>query len=71
MSFQFESLQAFWQMNGHGPYVWACYAITLVSLVFLVAYPLVQKKQFIVQQKKWLLLQQEVSAKQTSSAQSS
>lgn len=63
MKFQFDSLAAFLQMNGHGPYVWACYVITVILLLFLVVYPLLQKRQFIVQQKKWLKIQHQSQAK--------
>lgn len=52
MKFQFESLADFMTMSGHGPYVWACYAITFVALIFLVVNPVLQKKALIKQQKK-------------------
>lgn len=52
MKFQFESLADFMTMSGHGPYVWACYAITFVALIFLVVNPALQKKALIKQQKK-------------------
>ena len=35
IAFQFADLQAFLWMNGHGPYVWACYAITFAGLVLV------------------------------------
>lgn len=47
MKFQFDSLQAFLNMGGHGPYVWAAYTVTLVLLVWLLANPLLQKKRFL------------------------
>lgn len=34
-------------MGGHGPYVWAAYAITIVVLVLNVAEPLIAKRQLI------------------------
>lgn len=49
MTFQFNSLIDFLNMAGHGPYVWASYAITTIALVTLVVYPLMQKKQIIAQ----------------------
>ena len=52
MNFQFESLAAFMSMNGHGPYVWVSYAITVAVLVFLLVNPLLQRKAFIQQQQK-------------------
>ncbi len=44
MKFQFDSVSAFMEMGGHGPYVWACYALTLAAMVFLVAKPFIEKK---------------------------
>ena len=35
----FDSLQALLQMDGHGPYVWAAYAITLVVLLSMLLAP--------------------------------
>lgn len=58
MKFQFDSLDAFLRMSGHGVYVWACYCIVYSILVYLTLSPLLQKKVFIKQQKKWQELQQ-------------
>ena len=52
MKFQFESLADFIAMNGHGPFVWAAYAITLAALIFLVVSPVLQRKAFFKQQEK-------------------
>ena len=52
MKFQFESIADFIAMNGHGPYVWAAYAITFTVLIYLLVSPLLQKKAFIRQQQK-------------------
>lgn len=52
MKFQFESMADFIAMNGHGAYVWASYAITLIVLIVLVISPVLQKKAFIKQQQK-------------------
>lgn len=52
MKFQFESIADFIAMNGHGPYVWAAYAITFAVLIYLLVSPLLQKKTFIKQQQK-------------------
>jgi heme exporter protein D len=52
MKFQFESFADFIAMNGHGPYVWAAYAITFAVLIYLLVSPLLQKKTFIKQQQK-------------------
>lgn len=50
ITFQFADLQALLWMNGHGPYVWACYAVTFVGLGLLIIEPMVQRKRFIRQQ---------------------
>lgn len=52
MKFQFESIADFIAMNGHGPYVWAAYAITFAVLIFLLVSPVLQKKAFVKQQQK-------------------
>jgi heme exporter protein D len=57
MNFQFDSVSAFFEMNGHGGYVWAAYAITYTVLIYLAISPLLQKKAFLRQQKKIVLLQ--------------
>jgi len=52
MQFQFENAIDFFTMAGHGPYVWASYAITLLALVILVALPFSQKKSIAVRIKR-------------------
>lgn len=52
MKFQFESIADFIAMNGHGPFVWASYAITFAVLVFLLVSPVLQKRAFVKQQQK-------------------
>lgn len=52
MKFQFDSIADFITMNGHGPFVWASYAITFAVLIYLLVSPLLQKKTFIKQQQK-------------------
>lgn len=42
MTFQFESVADFIAMSGHGPYVWACYGITLFVVVYLLLSPVRQ-----------------------------
>lgn len=58
MKFQFESLADFLAMSGHGPYVWASYAITFAALIFLILSPVLQQKAFIKQQQKMRKLSQ-------------
>ncbi len=49
---QFESFTELWHMAGHGPFVWASYAITLSVIVFLIWLPVQQRKAFITEQKR-------------------
>lgn len=41
----FDSLQAVWGMEGHGPFVWAAYAITLAVLALMLAAPLLRARR--------------------------
>lgn len=59
MKFQFESLDAFLAMNGHGPYVWACYVIVFSILAYLSLRPVLSKRAFLKQQKKLIQLQKQ------------
>ncbi len=59
MKFQFENVAAFMAMNGHGPYVWAAYAITFVAIAYLLINPMLQHRAFINEQQK---LQQKITA---------
>lgn len=68
MKFQFESLHDFVTMAGHGPYVWACYAITFALMLYLVMAPRVRTRQFIREQKR---LAQRIAAAQKSGSQAS
>ena len=45
--FQFDNLNEFIQMGGHGPYVWASYVISLSVLVWLVVNPLLRKRKLM------------------------
>lgn len=45
MQFQFQSLTELISMNGHGPYVWACYLFTVFALAVLTYLPLSKKRQ--------------------------
>ena len=59
MTFQFDSLDSFLTMTGHGPYVWACYVIVFSILVYLTLSPVLAKKTFLQQQKKLNQLQKQ------------
>lgn len=45
--FQFESLAAFIAMGGHGPYVWISYAVTLLTLIWLVIAPIRGRRRLL------------------------
>ncbi len=49
LNFQFENLSEFWLMAGHGPYVWACYGLTALVMVYLVVSPIRRRKIFLQQ----------------------
>lgn len=49
---QFESLTALWEMHGHGPYVWASYALALVVMGGVVWAPWARQKRFFSQQQR-------------------
>lgn len=46
MTFQFDSLADLVNMAGHGPYVWVCYLVTALALVYLVVSPVLAQNQF-------------------------
>ena len=39
MQFQFDGFTSFLAMNGHGPYVWACYGMAILVLGALAITP--------------------------------
>jgi heme exporter protein D len=43
----FDSLQAVWQMGGHGPFVRSAYAIALATLTGIVWAPLQRRRHFL------------------------
>lgn len=50
LTFRFDNLQAFFWMDGHGPYVWGCYGIMFVLMVTMALEPIWKRKKFIRQQ---------------------
>lgn len=52
MNFQFDSLQAFLQMGGHGPYIWMCYLFVLVVWGYLALAPTLQTKAFFKEERR-------------------
>ena len=65
MNFQFENLSEFWLMAGHGPYVWACYAVTALVLIYLAVTPVRRRKKFLLQ----LARQQRIAEREQQKAQ--
>ena len=57
IKFQFASLIDLLSMNGHGPYVWACYGLTAIVLIFLVMAPRHRQRNFLKHQQRLLQLQ--------------
>ncbi|HEY7772462.1 MAG TPA: heme exporter protein CcmD [Marinagarivorans sp.] len=51
MEFYFDSLADFWWMDGHGPFVWAAYSVTIVLFIALAFGPKLRKAKFIKQQR--------------------
>ncbi len=48
----FDSLQAFIVMEGHGPYVWACYIVFFILLGWLVAWSFSQRRRLQADQRR-------------------
>lgn len=55
---QFDSFQALMTMEGHGPYVWTCYAVFFVLMIALAVWSRRQRKALIRQQVRQHALQQ-------------
>lgn len=52
----FDSFEAFIMMDGHGPYVWACYAAFFLLLGWLVAWSFSQRRRLEADQRRqWQL----------------
>lgn len=41
----FSSFSALWSMDGHGAYVWSCYAIVAIVFLLLVLQPMLRFRQ--------------------------
>lgn len=52
MTFQFDSLQAFLYMDGHGVFVWSVMAISLTVFIGLVVWPLRAHRQALLEQQR-------------------
>ncbi|MGH1470240.1 MAG: heme exporter protein CcmD [Cellvibrionaceae bacterium] len=64
--FQFDSLQDFLTMSGHGPYVWFSYATVLSAMLFFGFRPNWQFKQFLKEQNILQRQQQSIAASKRS-----
>lgn len=60
----FDSFSDFIAMDGHGVYVWTCYAIALVVIGFNVISPLMKKRQFLAEQTRRLRRERRAAAKE-------
>ncbi len=47
MNWQFDSLAALMQMDGHGAFVWSAYGITALVLAILLVAPLNRRKRLL------------------------
>ncbi|GAB1257367.1 heme exporter protein CcmD [Aurantivibrio plasticivorans] len=61
MKFQFDSFSALLSMEGHGMYVWISYAIVLIGMLYFGFRPNWQFKQFVKQQKRIQLQEQQIA----------
>lgn len=65
LKFQFDSFHDLLWMNGHGPYVWACYAAVFLGLFYLALAPRLRRRRFVRQQR---ILAQRLAARTTESS---
>ncbi len=65
--FQFDSLRQLFWMDGHGPYVWGCYAIALGAILFLVLSPLLKRRRFLRQLRMVVRREQQLTANSVAS----
>ncbi len=70
MKFQFENLTDFLQMSGHGPYVWACYALTAACLIYLCVSPLSKRRKLMAELKRQARITEHELRQQTAQSQS-
>ena len=51
MEFYFASFSDFMWMEGHGPYVWVSYALTIIVFIGMALGPKLRKSKFVQQQR--------------------
>ncbi len=49
---KFDSLPAFFAMDGHGAYVWLAYGITLLAIVLSLWLPALTRRAFVQSEKR-------------------
>ncbi|WP_439100538.1 heme exporter protein CcmD [Congregibacter sp.] len=63
----FDSVSAALAMDGHGPYVWAAYGLTLVVLSLLILSPAMRKRRLLRELRGEYRRQQQKEAQQPES----
>ncbi|GAB2199045.1 heme exporter protein CcmD [Sessilibacter sp. MAH4] len=64
MQFQFDNLSEFFNMAGHGPYVWVCYLVTFIAIGYLLIAPIRTQKKLLKSYKR----QEQVAQSENSDA---
>lgn len=54
MPFYFDSLRELFLMDGHGPYVWAAFLITWITLIYLLVSPILSHRRYLRRQQQLL-----------------
>lgn len=54
----FDSLSAFWVMEGHGPFVWTCYAVFFLLVGGLAWWSLRERRQLVASHRRQLRMEQ-------------
>ncbi|MEZ0151899.1 MAG: heme exporter protein CcmD [Candidatus Reddybacter sp.] len=57
--FQFDSIDAFIAMGGHGPYVWAAYGLSLAIMAWLAIAPLRRQRALLAELRQRLQAQRQ------------
>jgi len=57
--FQFDSIDAFIAMGGHGPYVWAAYGLSLAIMAWLALAPLRRQRALLAELRQRLQAQRQ------------
>ncbi len=57
--FQFDSIDAFIAMGGHGPYVWAAYGLSLAIMAWLAIAPLRRQRALLTELRQRLQAQRQ------------